>query len=80
MVKSWGKWTLWQFTDKAPGNEFGVKSAKVDLDFYNGTIDNFNAEYGFSSEPPCTPINLEVVAGLEEMKILIDVLISKLKS
>lgn len=50
VFRDWKNWKFWQFTDKAVATEYGfpggpVYSATLDLDYYNGTIEEFRAEY-----------------------------------
>ena len=33
----WTVWKFWQYTDKGNGAMYGVESAQIDLDWYNGT-------------------------------------------
>lgn len=51
----WSDWTLWQYTSKGPGATYGVSSASIDLNRFNGTEDQFNQHY-----------NLGYAATLEE--------------
>lgn len=38
-------WTLWQWSSKGPGKEYGVSSTYIDLNRYNGTAQQFNNEF-----------------------------------
>jgi len=38
---TWDSWTFWQFTDKGDGRYYGTESAQVDLNFFNGTYEEF---------------------------------------
>jgi GH25 family lysozyme M1 (1,4-beta-N-acetylmuramidase) len=51
-------WNLWQFSSKGGGKLYGVSSTYIDLNRYNGTVEQFNSEYGASIlpiEPPEPP-------------------------
>jgi len=51
-------WKLWQWSSKGDGKTYGVSSAYIDLDRYNGTIEQFNAEYKTNIKdlnPPIPP-------------------------
>jgi GH25 family lysozyme M1 (1,4-beta-N-acetylmuramidase) len=38
-IKGWKAWRFWQYTNKAHGRDYGVESADLDLDYFNGTED-----------------------------------------
>lgn len=44
--KPWDKWTLWQFTDNGDGTLYGVHSKNIDLNYFNGTEEDFNKTFG----------------------------------
>lgn len=49
------KWTFWQFTDMGFGEQYGVNKYEergIDLNYYNGTKAEFNAEFGLAAETP----------------------------
>lgn len=48
-------WKKWQWKVYKPGSDYGVQSAGIDLDRYNGSRAQFNAEYGVVVEPPPDP-------------------------
>jgi len=41
----WNDWTMWQFSadGNGRGNEFGVESGNIDLNFYQGTYEKLLA-------------------------------------
>jgi lysozyme len=41
----WQDWTYWQFTDNGDGSLFGVESKNIDLNYFNGTEEEFLARY-----------------------------------
>ena len=41
----WSAYTLWQYTSKGPGATYGVSSASIDLNRFNGTEEQFNQHY-----------------------------------
>jgi len=47
----WSDYTLWQYTSKGPGATYGVSSASIDLNRFNGTEDQFKEHYGLSHAP-----------------------------
>lgn len=47
----WKDWTYWQFTDDAPGREYGVESREIDLNYFNGSEADFTARYGLGETP-----------------------------
>ena len=47
--KPWDTWTFWQWTDRGPGYDFGVESKQIDMDWFNGTLDDL---YAFAGKEP----------------------------
>ena len=45
---------LWQYTDKGDGIKYGVESLNIDLNYYNGTLEQFNLEFGVVVPPAPT--------------------------
>ena len=39
-MKPWPNWTLWQTTDKGDGLAYGCESKQVDMDQFNGTVED----------------------------------------
>ena len=62
----WTRWTLWQYTDRGPGLDYGVEAKDLDMNWYNGTLYDYNKEFDLDSSvttpvvttPPTTPIVL----------------------
>lgn len=52
----WTKLTHWQFGTPAVGEEYGVQSVEIDMNFFNGTETEFALRYGgvLPGEPPPT--------------------------
>lgn len=48
----WTKWAFWQYSDKGDGLAFGCKSLQVDVNWYNGTVEELKAAYGGVTPPP----------------------------
>src|SRR3990170_6057339 len=46
--RHWNDWLFWQFSADGNGRgaEFGAQSASIDLDYYNGSQDDFDDEFG----------------------------------
>jgi lysozyme len=42
---NWNRWTFWQFTDRLDGVAYGMESAQLDGDFYNGSLGDLIAEF-----------------------------------
>ncbi len=69
----WRDWLFWQYTDRGEGRKYGVSSAQIDLNRFNGTVDDLMARYnqgntGQPTEPPppvcsqpMSPIRLRVI-------------------
>lgn len=55
-VRPYQGWKIWQYSgDVAPGAPHGVESASVELDVYNGTLDEMKAWLGVGSVTPPLP-------------------------
>ena len=56
----WNKWTFWQYTDKGDGLAFGAESLGLDMNWFNGSLDDLKAFAGITTTPqpvPLPPIN-----------------------
>jgi GH25 family lysozyme M1 (1,4-beta-N-acetylmuramidase) len=41
--KPWKNWVIWQYTISSYGYMFGVQSKSIDMDTYNGTVEDLKA-------------------------------------
>lgn len=60
----WSGWKFWQYSadGNGLGRQYGMQSAAVDIDRYNGTLDEFNKEFNVSVETvPKIAVPKEVV-------------------
>ena len=48
----WKEWTLWQYTDNGDGTLYGVESLNIDLNYYNGSVEEFIDRWGGSAHVP----------------------------
>lgn len=48
----WTKYALWQYTDKGNGATYGVESAQIDLNYFNGTLEDLKKWCGITPPPP----------------------------
>lgn len=48
----WKAWKFWQYTDRGSGLEFGAESKQIDLNWYCGTLSQFEEEFGGSPPSP----------------------------
>jgi lysozyme len=39
----WTKWTFWQYTGNGPGPQYGSQGLSMDMDYFNGTVDELRA-------------------------------------
>jgi lysozyme len=56
--QTWGNdWKMWQYSadGNGKGAEYGVQSADVDLNVYNGTVEEMKEWLGLGGEPPVEP-------------------------
>lgn len=49
--RPWGALTLWQYGTPVRGAEFGVKTSEIDMNWFNGTVEQFNQRYGVVTPP-----------------------------
>ncbi len=47
---TWSVWDFWQVSDRGNGEIYGVESSRVDINFFNGSIEDLYLKYGFSNE------------------------------
>ncbi len=59
----WTTWTFWQYTPKGDGTKYGVESLQIDLDWFNGTEEDFAGFCG-GTQPPTEPTHDEKVSIL----------------
>lgn len=57
-------WLFWQTSDKGDGLKYGVESKNIDLDYFNGTQEDFNKLFG-TNVSPVDPDPIDVVSGVE---------------
>jgi GH25 family lysozyme M1 (1,4-beta-N-acetylmuramidase) len=50
--KAWSTWLFHQYTSTCDGKTYGVGSASIDLNRYNGTIEEFEKLFGGVTTPP----------------------------
>lgn len=43
---NWSSWELWQVSDRGNGAYYGVESSRIDVNYFNGTLDSLYAKYG----------------------------------
>ena len=48
--RPWSNWLFWQYTDRGDGKRYGVSSAQIDLNWFNGTIDELRERYKSNDE------------------------------
>jgi lysozyme len=49
----WAKWNFWQFTSNGSGPTYGSQSLSMDLNYFNGTVDELRA---FAHAPAPSPL------------------------
>lgn len=68
--KLWDDWTFWQWTDKGQGSLYGTQSKQVDLNYFNGTLEEFymyadmDVEVPEPPEPPMSDLSMMVMTSL----------------
>lgn len=67
----WDKWTFWQYTDKGDGLAFGAESLGLDMNWFNGSLDELKAFAGIENLPkPPTPEPPPTSVVLPTLKVL----------
>ena len=71
---NWTSWLIHQYTSKGDGKLFGVESGNVDMNVFNGTIEQFNSYFGLegSANPPTGGTTMKegsLVAGITSLRI-----------
>lgn len=52
----WGDWLFWQYMDKGDGAAYGVQSKQIDLNWFNGTVEQLRERYQSNSVALPPPI------------------------
>jgi len=62
--KDWKNWLYWQYTDNGDGKKYGVESLNIDLNYFNGTEEDFKNRY-------TVPIQKEsmIIATFDKTKV-----------
>lgn len=71
--KPWSGWLFWQYTDRGDGSKFGVESKQVDLNWFNGTVEELRRRYSASEGVP-TEQNDSAAAGGPRLKVVVPTL------
>jgi hypothetical protein len=60
-------WKFWQYTNQGVGKNYGVDSAAIDLDFFNGTQVDL-LKYANQSPAPPTPEPMTIESRLTNLE------------
>ncbi len=71
----WVLWVFWQFTAKGPGEVFGSESLSVDMNRFNGTL---NELMEFTGRRPLTGTLVELCQNLEKRTAALETAIASL--
>ena len=52
IVDPWDKWTFWQHTAHGNGKKYGVSSGNVDMNYFNGTVEELQAYASIETDAP----------------------------
>jgi lysozyme len=73
---AWHQWLFWQYTNKGQGSSFGVESQSVDLDWFNGSLDElYSYAKGQATDLPeqvqvtASSLNVRLGPSTEHVKI-----------
>lgn len=61
---AWKDYTYWQYTDSADGKQYGSAGLEIDLNYFNGTEEEFYARYG-AAKPTTPDISREIIADYD---------------
>jgi hypothetical protein len=53
--KPWTKWTFWQYSGNGNGPQYGSQGLSLDMDYFNGTLDDLKKFAGISTPVPVPP-------------------------
>jgi len=70
----WAGALYWQYTDKGDGLKYGAESLNIDMNYYNGTIADFNARYNniVIPEPEPIPAPIPVPVAVTKLYVVKD--------
>ena len=51
LPKGWDTWLFWQYSAEGDGVAHGVGSKEIDMNYFNGTVEDFRARYGLGNSP-----------------------------
>lgn len=60
LVAPWKSWMFWQWTDAGPGLALGAESKELDMNWYNGSLDELRLWAGVSVPEPMLTIEQRV--------------------
>ena len=72
----WDKWHFWQYTDKGDGLAFGAESLGLDMNWFNGSLDELKAFAGIVTTPQPEPPTNDVI--LPKLKVISSVRVREL--
>ena len=49
--RPWSTWDIHQFTDNGDGTKYGVESLNIDLNYFNGSLEDFKTRYNLTDQP-----------------------------
>ena len=52
LPKPWTDWLFWQYTDSGSGSYYGTESSAIDLNYFNGTLQEFNDRFDIPDDVP----------------------------
>ena len=65
----WNKWHFWQYTSKGDGIAFGAESLNLDMNYFNGTLDELKVFSGSEIiQEPELPINQVILPTLKVIR------------
>lgn len=68
----WTKLTFWQYGTPARGSEFGVNSKEIDMNWFNGTQEEFNKFCGNQTTQPPIPPTQNTYPTINNIDITLD--------
>lgn len=69
----WKRWEFWQYTAKGDGKLYGCESKNVDLNYFNGTVEELLQKYGKQEEPGDDGVDLrEIELAVQDLRKALD--------
>ena len=63
----WQKWDFWQYSAHGPGLVYGAESLNIDMNYYNGDLDQMKQRFGLDGVKPVETQLDRIERGMDEL-------------